>query len=177
MSMEVSSNYKNYTNDYLERLQESKNKAKEVGKERDEANKSESIPVPKDEYISSEKSGNRPNGLYRMGQDENGNLKIIFDISPKAEEIESEQPKGVKLKGVSDGGRVQVTIGNMDKVKNEIKKLKEEKKQLEQQLKMAAGNEQKTKELETKLAQVEAELSVKDTDEYKKQHAEYTTEE
>ena len=44
-------------------------------------------------------------------------------------------------------------------------------------MKMAAGNEQKTKELETKLAQVEAELSVKDTAEYKKQHAEYTTEE
>ena len=177
MSMEISSNYKNYTNDYLERLQENKDKAKEVGKEQDETNKSESIPVPKDEYISSEKSGNRPNGLYRMGQDENGNLKIIFDTPTKAEEAESEQPKGVKLKGVSDSGRVQVTIGNMDKVKNEIKKLKEKKKQLEQQLKMAAGNEQKTKELETKLAQVEAELSVKDTDEYKKQHAEYTTEE
>ena len=57
------------------------------------------------------------------------------------------------------------------------KKLKEEKKQLERQLKMAAGNQQKTKELETKLAQVEAELSVKDTAEYKRRHAEYTTEE
>ena len=60
---------------------------------------------------------------------------------------------------------------------DDSKKLKEKKKQLEQQLKMAAGNEQKTKELEAKLAQVEAELSVKDTAEYKKQHAEYTTEE
>lgn len=107
----------------------------------------------------------------------NGNMKIIFDTPKKTEEAESEQSKGSKLKGVPDDDRVQVTIGNMDKVKKEIKKLKEEKKQLEQQLKMAAGNEQRTKELETRLAQVEAELSVKDTDEYKKQHAEYTTEE
>ena len=112
-----------------------------------------------------------------MGQDENGNPKIIFDAAQKAKEAESEQPKGAKLKEATDNDRVQVTIGNMDKVKNEIKKLKEEKKQLERQLKMAAGNEQKTKELEAKLAQVEAELSVKDTAEYKKQHAEYTTEE
>lgn len=112
-----------------------------------------------------------------MGQDENGNPKIVFDAPKKSEEAESEQPKGAKLEGAPDNDRVQVTIGNMDKVKNEIKKLKEEKKQLEQQLKMAAGNEQKIKELEAKLAQVEAELSVKDTAEYKKQHAEYTTEE
>lgn len=103
--------------------------------------------------------------------------EIIFDTTKKAEEAESERPKGTKLEGMPDNDRVKVTIGNMDKVKNEIRKLKEEKKQLEQQLKMAAGNEQKTKELETKLAQVEAELSVKDTAEYKKQHAEYTTEE
>lgn len=98
-------------------------------------------------------------------------------LAPKDEYISSEQPKVEKPKGVPDNDRVKVTIGNMDKVKTEIKKLKEEKKRLEQQLKMAEGNEQKTKELETKLAQVEAELSVKDTDEYKKQHAEYTTEE
>ncbi len=104
-------------------------------------------------------------------------MKIIFDTPQKTGEAENEQPQGIKLKGVPDNDRVRVTIGNMDKVKNEIRKLKEEKKQLEQQLKMAAGNEQKTKELETKLAQVEAELSVKDTAEYKIQHAEYTTEE
>ena len=59
MSMEVSSNYKDYKNDYLERLQEEKEKAKEVPKEQDTENKSEGIPVPKDEYISSEQSDNR----------------------------------------------------------------------------------------------------------------------
>lgn len=170
MSMEISNRY---GLDYIHKAQtEQTAKATERA---EEAAKSKEKDKP--EYISSEKSGKKPSGLYHMEQDKNGNPKIIFDTAKKAEEAESEQPKGAELKEVSDNDRVKVTIGNMDKVKNEIKKLKEEKKQLEQQLKMAAGNEQKTKELKAKLAQVEAELSVKDTDEYKKQHAEYTTEE
>ena len=168
MSMEISNRY---GLDHINKVQTEQTERAE------EKDKPEIILEPKDEYISSEKSGKKPSGLYHMGQDENGNPKIIFDTVKKAEEAESEQPKGARLEGVSDNDRVKVTIGNMDKVKKEIKKLKEEKKQLEQQLKMAAGNEQKTKELKAKLAQVEAELSVKDTAEYKKQHAEYTTEE
>ena len=170
MSMEISNRY---GLDYIHKAQtEQTAKATERA---EEAAKSKEKDKP--EYISSEKSGKKPSGLYHMEQDKNGNPKIIFDTAKKAEEAESEQPKGAELKEVSDNDRVKVTIGNMDKVKNEIKKLKEEKKQLEQQLKMAAGNEQKTKDLKAKLAQVEAELSVKDTDEYKRQHAEYTTEE
>ena len=170
MSMEISNRY---GLDYIHKAQtEQTAKATERA---EEAAKSKEKDKP--EYISSEKFGKKPSGLYHMEQDKNGNPKIIFDTAKKAEEAESEQPKGAELKEVSDNDRVKVTIGNMDKVKNEIKKLKEEKKQLEQQLKMAAGNEQKTKELKAKLAQVEAELSVKDTAEYKKQHAEYTTEE
>lgn len=165
MSMEISNRY---GLDYIHKAQtEQTAKATERA---EEAAKSKEKDKP--EYISSEKSGKKPSGLYHMEQDKNGNPKIIFDTAKKAEEAESEQPKGAELKEVSDNDRVKVTIGNMDKVKNEIKKLKEEKKQLEQQLKMAAGNEQKTKELKAKLAQVEAELSVKDTAEYKKQHAE-----
>ena len=170
MSMEISNRY---GLDYIHKAQtEQTAKATERA---EEAAKSKEKDKP--EYISSEKSGKKPSGLYHMEQDENGNPKIIFDTTKRAEEAESEQSKGAELKELSDNDRVKVTIGNMDKVKNEIKKLKEEKKQLEQQLKMAAGNEQKTKELKAKLAQVEAELSVKDTDEYKRQHAEYTTEE
>ena len=177
MSMEISNRY---GLDHINKVQteqtaKAAERAEEAAKSK-EKDKSEMILVPKDEYISSEKSGKKPSGLYHMEQDENGNSKIILDTVKKAEE-ESEQPKGARLEGASDNDGVKVTIGNMDKVKKEIEKLKEEKKQLEQQLKMAAGNEQKTKELEVKLAQVEAELSVKDTAEYKKQHAEYTTEE
>ena len=62
MSMEVKGNYKDYTNDYLERLQEERNRAKETEKEQDAGNKSEKIPAPKDEYINSEKSGSKPSG-------------------------------------------------------------------------------------------------------------------
>lgn len=178
MSMEISNRY---GLDYINKVQTEQTakdaeRAEEATKSK-EKEKPEIILEPKDEYISSEKSGKKPSDLYHMGQDENGNPKIIFDTPKKAEEAESEQSKGAKLDGAPDNDRVKGTVGNMDKVKKEIKKLKEEKKQLEQQLKMAAGNEQKTKELEAKLAQVEAELSVKDTAEYKKQHAEYTTEE
>ena len=146
MSMEVSSNYKDYKNDYLEWLQEGKDKAKEVGKEQGASNKSESIPVPKDEYISSEKSVSRPIGLYRMGQDENGNPKVLYDDSEKC-------------------------ITNTDKVDREIKKLKEQKQQLEQQIKAASGDEEKVKELEKKLSRIEGELSQKNNDTYRRQNA------
>lgn len=178
MSMEISNRYGlDYINKArTEHTAKATERAEEAAKSK-EKDKPEMFTASKDEYISSEKSGKKPSGLYHMEQDENGNPKIIFDTTKRAEEAESEQSKGAELKELSDNDRVKVTIGNMDKVKNEIKKLKEEKKQLEQQLKMAAGNEQKTKELKAKLAQVEAELSVKDTDEYKRQHAEYTTEE
>lgn len=83
MSMEVNSNYKDYKNDYLERLQEEREKAKEVGKGQDTGKNSENIPVPKDEYISSEQSGSRPSGLYHMGKDENGNPKVLYDDPKK----------------------------------------------------------------------------------------------
>ena len=140
MSMEVSNHYKDYPNDHLVRLQEEREKAKETG------NKSESIPIPKDEYISSEQSGSRPSGLYHMGKDENGKPKVLYD-----------DPKKV--------------TGNTDAVDREIEKLKKLKQQLEQQIRNAFGDEEKTRELEKKLAQVESELSQKDNDTYRRQHA------
>ena len=144
MSMEVNGNYKDYTNDYLERLQEEK--AKETEKEQGVGKENESIPVPKDEYISSEQSGSRPSGLYRMGQDENGNPKVLYD-----------DPKKVTT--------------NTDKVDREINKLKEQKQQLEQQIRAALGDEEKVKELEKKLSRIEGELSQKDNDTYRREHA------
>lgn len=153
MSMEVSGNYKDYKNDYLDRLQEGKEKTEEVGKEQGTGNRSESIPVPKDEYISSEKSGSRSSGLYRMGKDENGNPKVLYDDPKKA------------------GGAEKCTA-NTDKVDREIEKLKEQKQQLEQQIKAVSEDKEKVKELEKKLSQVERELSQKDNDTYRRQHAE-----
>ena len=72
MSMEISSNYKDYKNEYLDRVQTGQDKVKEASQDQRGEDKNEGIPVPKDEYISSEKSGSKPSGLYRLGQDENG---------------------------------------------------------------------------------------------------------
>jgi len=103
MSMEVSSNYKDYKNDYLR--------------------------------------------LYRRGQDENGNPKVLYHNQKKC-------------------------TTNTDKVDREIKKLKEQKQQLERQIKAASGDEEKVRELEKKLSRIEGELSKKDNDTYRRQNAE-----
>ena len=83
MSMEISGNYKDYKNEYLERTQTEQDKVKRTSQEQRAEDKSEGVPIPKDEYISSEKSGSKPSGLYRLGQDENGNPKVMYD-DPKS---------------------------------------------------------------------------------------------
>lgn len=169
MSMEVNGNYKDYTNDYLERLQEERDKAKEAEKEQGAGNKSEGIPVPKDEYISSEKSGSRPSGLYHMGQDENGNPKVLYDDPKKAGGADKkEQPE---IGADSPKKDEEKCTTNTDKVDREIEKLKEQKQQLEQQIKAASEDKEKVKELEKELAQIESQLSQKDNDTYRRQHA------
>ena len=173
MSMEVRGNYKDYTNDYLERLQEEREKAKETEKEESAGNKSENIPTPKDEYISSEQSGNRPSGLYHMGKDENGNPKVMYDDPKKADGADKKgQPKAGASNPEDDEEEV---TANTDKVDREIKKLKEQKQQLEQQIKAASEDEEKSRELEKKLSQVERELSHKDNDTYRRAHAVITS--
>lgn len=171
MSMEVSSNYKDYKNDYLERLQESKDKAEEAAKGQGAANESESIPVPKDEYISSGEAGSRPSGLYRMGQDENGNPKVLYDDPKKSGGTDAEGKEQPNVKPGSREEDVEEATGNTDAVDREIEKLKKQKQQLEQQIKAASGDEEKVKELESKLSRVERELSQKDNDTYRRQHA------
>ncbi len=136
------------------------------------------LSEPRDEYISSEKSGQKPTGLYRLGQDENGNRKIFFD-DPKAGHAdgkddrsgESEDGKAPKVGGDSQGKPAEKCVANTDKVDREIKKLKKKKQQLEQQIQSASGDEKKIRELEKKLAQVENELSQKDNDTYRRQNA------
>lgn len=184
MSMEVSSNYKDYKNDYLERLQEEREKAKEAQKEQGAGNKSEGIPVPKDEYISSKQSDSRPSGLYHVGKDENGNPKVLYDDPKKASGADRNGESGVRASNpendkeaeqpkVRSGGReddAEEVTGNTDAVDREIEKLKKEKQQLEQQIREASGDEEKVKELEKKLSQVERELKQKDNDTYRRQH-------
>ena len=102
MTMEISNRY---GLDYMNKAQteqtaKATERAGEAAKSK-EKDKPEMITAPKDEYISSEKSGKKPSGLYHMEQDENGNPKIIFDTAKKGEEAESEQPKGAEMKEVS----------------------------------------------------------------------------
>ena len=198
MAMQIQGNYDHSGVDYAERVKE-KQAAERAEKAAEEKN-SGRLSEPKDEYISSEKSGQKPTGLYRVGQDENGNRKIFFD-DPKAghangkddrsEESEDgkapkvypsghpamQAPDGAgglpsdKVGGDSQGKPAEKCVTNTDKVDREIKKLKEKKQQLEQQIQSASGDEKKIRELEKKLAQVENELSQKDNDTYRRQNA------
>ena len=182
MAMQVNGNYEHSRTDYAERVKEKQaaeraEKAKEAEKAAEEK-KSGTLSEPQDEYISSEKSGKKPTGLYWVGKDENGSRKIFFD-DPKADHAdgtddrsrEGEDGKEPKVSGDSQGEPEEKCVTNTDKVDREIKKLKEEKQQLEQQIQSASGDEKKIRELEKKLAQVENELSQKDNDTYRRQNA------
>ena len=165
MSMEISSNYKDYKNEYLDRVQTGEDKVKESSQDQRGEDKNEGIPVPKDEYISSEKSGSKPSGLYRLGQDENGNPKVMYDDPKRVAKAKDVQPKEEPAK------KAEKCTTKTDNVDRESEKLKEEKKQLEQQIKAAAGHKEKVKVLEKKLAQIDGELSQKDNDTYRRKNA------
>lgn len=169
MAMEVNGNYRDYKNDYPERLQDSREKAEEAGKGQDAGNKSGSIPVPKDEYISSEQSGSRPSGLYHMGKDGNGNPRVLYDDPKKAHGADKKEQPGAGAGRPEEDAEKCIT--DTDKVDREIKRLREQKQQLEQQIKAASGDEEKKRELERKLSRVEAELGQKDNDTYRRQNA------
>ncbi len=193
MSMNISGSYNPYKTDYMEHLKEKQSldraeKAREAAKESSGVKASEKTPVPQDEYISSEKSGAKPTGLYRVGQDENGNPKVFFDDPGKAKNAEGkEQPKvnegGPKedkgdrqpeVNGGNPGNPSEKCLANTDKVDREIKQLKEKMRKLQQQIASASEDEAKVKELEQKLAQVEQELSRKDNDAYRRSHTSFT---
>ena len=163
MAMKIYGNYDYSQTNYAEKVKEKQaaeqtQRATEAEKAAN-AKESSDLPDPRDEYISGEKLGKKPNGLYRVGQDENGNRKIFYDDPNKAERADGkEEPKP------------EICAGNTDKVDQEIRKLKEKKQQLEQQIQSASGDEKKIRELEKKLAQVEQELSQKDNDSYRRQH-------
>ena len=178
MAMQINGNYDYSGTDYAERVKEKQEieraeKTKEAEKAAEEKGAGK-LSEPQDEYISSEKSGKEPTGLYRVGRDENGNQKIFF-ADPKDAHADGEEPKAARD---NQGKPAEICVGNTDKVDREIRKLKEKKQQLEQQIQSASGDEtpfgnkegNKIRELEKKLAQVERELSQKDNDTYRKQH-------
>lgn len=165
MSMEISGDYRDYKNDSLERVRAEQDRAKETCKEQNAGIKSERFPVPKDEYISSEKSGSKPSGLYRLRKDAGGNPKVMYD-APKKAVKEKEAPR--KDEPAKEAEECTADTDNVDR---EIKELKEEKKRLEQQIRAAAGDEEKRKIFEKKLARIEGELRQKDNDTYRRQRA------
>lgn len=176
MSMNINDSYGPYKTDYMEQLKEKQfldraEQGKEAAKEQEEK-ASEKAPAPQDEYISSERSNAKPSGLYRVGQDENGNPKIFFDDPGKSKNAEGKELPEVN--GGNPSKPSEKCLANTDKVDREIKQLKEKLRQLQQQIASASGDEAKVKELEQKLAQVEHELSRKDNDAYRRSHTSFT---
>lgn len=163
MAMELSGCDRAYAREDWQGVQKIPDRGKEVLTELEETLQKKDALAYKDEYISSEKSGSKPSGLYYLGKDENGNPRVVYDdwkreIKPGKE---ADEP----------GKKAEKCTTNTDKVDREIEKLKEEKKQLEQQIKAAAGEEEKVKEWKKKLAQIEMELSWKDNETYRRQNS------
>lgn len=186
MAMQVNGNHDPSGNSYPERVREKQaadraDRAKETDRAA-ELKKDGKLSEPQDAYISSEKSGKEPTGLYWVGQDENGNRKIFYD-DPKAARGEGkEEPKADadRAREAADGKEPKAggnnreepekCVGDTNAVDREIQKLKDKKQQLEQQIHSVSGDENKIRELKKKLAQVEQELSQKDNDTYRRQH-------
>ena len=178
MSMEIHENRNLYKSDYANQLKAKPKEDKETEKTQNESKASDQSIAIQDEYISSAKSNAKPDGLYHLGRDENGNRKVYFNDPKKAENKQSQtkrdkaqddpQPKATSA---SPEKTDEKCTTNTDKVDREIKKLKNKQQQLEQQIRMASGDEQKVKKLQKELSQVENELSQKDNDTYRRQHA------
>lgn len=183
MSMEIRGNYEQYKAGYAKEVMSGQAQGKDVQERKEES--PEKIPMPQDEYVSSEKSAAKPTGLYRLEQDEKGHPRVLYDDPRKADGADA---KGEQERSSGTPGKpAEKCTANTDKVEREIRKLKEKKQQLEQQLQSASGTggtlgkpsapfggqaEKKVRELEKKLAQVESELSRKDNDTYRRQNAE-----
>lgn len=177
MIMGISGNHEANKTDYVEQMKEKRaldraEKAKEAEKGENGAKAAEKISPRYDEYTSSEKEAPESSGLYRLGEDENGERKIFFGDPSKPDS--AEEKARAKAKPGGPDKSEETCTGNTDKVDQEIRKLKEKKQQLEQQIQAASGDEEKVKELEKKLAQVESELSRKDTDAYRRQHTTFS---
>lgn len=87
-----------------------------------------------DEYISSEKSGQKPTGLYRLEKDTDGKAVIKYDDPRKAKEMSGEASSDLQLQRKKDSLKQQIRQngGNQAKVAELKKKLAEVEKQLKQ---------------------------------------------
>lgn len=177
MSMEIKGNYNYLKTGYEEGLRAGQSpdriqKAKEAPGASD-VKESEKLAAPNDEYISREKSGRKPSGLYRLGKDEDGNPRVVYEDPKKAGDAKEEGQPAVKA-AAPKKPEEEKCVGDTNAVDQEIRKLKEEKQKLEQQIRSASEDEDKVRELEQKLAQVENELKMKDNDAYRRQNTSFS---
>lgn len=113
MSMEINGKYGQYPTDYARRLEEEREKVKET----ETSDKRFDLH---DEYISSEKSGVKPSGLYRLGKDENGNLKVL--CTTNTDQVDREIKKLKEQKQQLEQ-QIKAAAGDEEKVKELEKQL------------------------------------------------------
>ena len=138
--------------------------------------------VRMDEYVPGENPV--PIGLYQVTQDGDGSRKVIFDAPAKEEgepKTVPEAPEPPEEETPADASekadkkvKSESCTCNTDRVDREIKRLKEKQKELELKVSRCKENPDERAKLEHQLARVESELRVKDTDFYRRQHAQFT---
>lgn len=119
-----------------------------------------------DRFENSGETPSNTSGIYRMGEDEEGNPKILIDEPEQAknrgeEPAKPEEPKKTKC------------TANTDRVDAEIRQLREKRQEVQRQM-QSEENAEKRKSLERQLASLDSELMLKDNDTYRKQNAIYT---
>lgn len=116
----------------------------------------------RDEYIQSEPQ--EPSGRYWVDRDEDGQPRVVFD-DPAAD-----TPEGPEKKSGEEEERWACDTGRVDR---EIEALKRRQQELRQRLN-TESDEARRSALERQLSQVERELKQKDSDAYRRQHADFT---
>ncbi|MDE7325417.1 MAG: hypothetical protein K2N63_03915 [Lachnospiraceae bacterium] len=178
MAMEINGRYDSSKTDYAEQVKEKQasqraEKAKETDKKLSGVKGSNKGAEPHDEYVSSEKSAEKPVGLYRVEKDGDGNRKIVFYDPKKSDNVKGKE--AAKESGDKDNAnqadQKEKCTTDTGRVDREIRKLREKEQQIKQQLKSAGKDPQKVRELEKKLARLQSELSQKDNDTYRRQNA------
>lgn len=95
---------------------------------------------------------------------------------PSAEQsdaMEPEEDAPQKAAPAADGDGDTLTT-NTDDVDREIEQLEKQRDTLKEEIGQAADDPQRQAELNQQLAQLEAELNLKNTDTYRRQHADYS---
>lgn len=85
--------------------------------------------------------------------------------------IEPEEDTARKSAPAADGNTLTTDTDDVDR---EIGHLEKQRDTLKRELEQAANDPQRQTELNRRLSQVEAELDLKNTDTYRRQHADYS---